>query len=121
MLDEPAAALDVQTEHDLYTRFRDLTRGHLTLLISHRFSAVRMADRIVYLADGVVQEEGTHAALLARGGEYARLYRLQAAQYAGQPQGAGVMGQRSAGRAAPREAGRAGGSVQATTGGGVTG
>ncbi len=81
MLDEPTAALDVQTEYDVYTRFRELTRDRLTVLISHRFSTVRMADRILYLADGRVREEGGHAELLARGGGYARLYRLQAAQY----------------------------------------
>ena len=81
VLDEPTAALDVQSEYRLYTRFRDLTRGRLTLLISHRFSTVRMADRIVYLADGRIQEEGSHGELMERDGEYARLYRLQAAHY----------------------------------------
>jgi ATP-binding cassette subfamily B protein len=81
VLDEPTAALDVQTEHDLYTRFRDLTRGKTTLLVSHRLSTVRMADRILYLADGRVQEAGSHDELLALNGDYARLYRLQASQY----------------------------------------
>ncbi|MGH2353895.1 MAG: ABC transporter ATP-binding protein, partial [Chloroflexota bacterium] len=81
VLDEPTAALDVPTEYAVYTRFRDLTRGRMTLLISHRFSTVRMADRIHFLADGRIQEEGSHDELLARGGEYARLYHLQAAQY----------------------------------------
>ncbi len=81
VLDEPTAALDVRTEHDLYARFRDLTRGRITLLISHRFSTVRLADRILYLDDGRIQEDGTHEDLLARGGAYARLYRLQASQY----------------------------------------
>ena len=81
-LDEPTAALDVPTEHAVYTRFHELTRGRMTLLISHRFSTVRMADRILFLADGAIKEEGSHDALLARGGEYARLYELQAAQYA---------------------------------------
>ncbi len=81
VLDEPTAALDVVTEHDLYTRFHELTRGNMTLLISHRFSTVRMADRILYLADGTIREEGSHAELLARDGEYARLYRLQAELY----------------------------------------
>ncbi len=81
VLDEPTAALDVQTEHDSYTRFYDLMRDRATLLISHRFSTVRMADRILYLDGGRIAEEGSHQELLARGGEYARLYRLQAAQY----------------------------------------
>ncbi len=81
VLDEPTAALDVQTEYEVYTRFRELTAGHMTLLISHRFSTVRMADRILYLADGIVQEEGSHVELLARDGDYARLYRLQASQF----------------------------------------
>jgi ATP-binding cassette subfamily B protein len=81
VLDEPTAALDVQSEYRLYTRFHELTRGRLTLLISHRFSTIRMADRILHLADGRVLEEGSHHELMKRDGEYARLYRLQAAHY----------------------------------------
>ena len=84
VLDEPTAALDVQTEYAVHQRFQELTRDRTTVLISHRFSTVRMADRILYLADGRIQEAGTHADLLAHNGEYARLYRLQAAQYAEQ-------------------------------------
>ena len=84
-LDEPTASLDAQTEYDVYLRFKELTRGKGTLLISHRFSTVRMADRILYLAGGHVQESGSHDALLALDREYARLYRLQAAQYAETP------------------------------------
>ena len=84
VLDEPTAALDVQTEYEVYQRFQELTRDRTTLLISHRFSTVRMADRILYLADGRIQETGPHADLLAQDGAYARLYRLQAAQYLGQ-------------------------------------
>jgi len=81
VLDEPTAALDVQTEYRIYTRFHELTQGRLTLLISHRFSTVRMAGRILYLADGRIQEEGSHQELIEQDGEYARLYRLQAAHY----------------------------------------
>ena len=81
ILDEPTATLDVRAEHDVYRRFADLTRGTATVLVSHRFSTVRMADRIAYLEDGRVTEQGTHAALLAQGGGYARLYALQAERY----------------------------------------
>jgi len=81
VLDEPTAALDVQSEYRLYTRSHELTQGRMTLLISHRFSTIRMADRILYLADGGIQEEGSHRELMERNGEYARLYRLQAAHY----------------------------------------
>jgi ATP-binding cassette subfamily B protein len=81
VLDETTAALDVQSEYRTYTRFHELTRGRLTLLISHRFSTIRMADRILYLADGRIQEEGNHYELMNRDGEYARLYRLQAAHF----------------------------------------
>ena len=82
VLDEPTAALDVQTEYEVYQRFQDLTRDRMSVLISHRFSTVRMADRILYLADGQIQEAGTHEALLASNGDYARQFHLQAAQYA---------------------------------------
>jgi ATP-binding cassette subfamily B protein len=86
VLDEPTASLDVQTEYEVYTRFRELTRGRTTLLISHRFSTVRMAERILYLAHGAIQEEGSHEALMSLNGEYARLYRLQAQQYVSCPE-----------------------------------
>lgn len=83
VLDEPTAALDVETEYDLYCRFREITSGRTTVLISHRLSTVRMADRIVFLSGGQVQEVGTHEELLAAEGSYARLFRLQAAQHLG--------------------------------------
>jgi ATP-binding cassette subfamily B protein len=81
ILDEPTAALDTQSESDVYLRFRELTRGRATLLISHRFSTVRMADRIVVLEDGRIKEQGTHAELIALGGTYADLYEKQASRY----------------------------------------
>ena len=81
ILDEPTAALDVQAEYEVYERFRELTQGRSTILISHRFSTVRMADRIVVLEDGSIIEEGSHAQLMALGGTYADLYSKQAAWY----------------------------------------
>lgn len=81
VLDEPTASLDVRTEADLYERFLDLTAGLTTLVISHRFSTVRKADRIVVLDEGQVVEQGSHDELLARGGQYASLFTLQAARY----------------------------------------
>jgi ATP-binding cassette subfamily B protein len=82
ILDEPTAALDARAEHELYERFRELTRGKATLLISHRFSTVRMADVIAVMEDGRITELGSHDALIARGGTYARLYAMQAERYA---------------------------------------
>jgi ATP-binding cassette subfamily B protein len=81
ILDEPTAALDARAEYEVFRRFADLTEGKMAVLISHRFSTVRMADRIVVLEHGVVLEEGTHEALLARPGRYAELFNLQAAGY----------------------------------------
>ena len=81
ILDEPTAALDVQAEYEVYQRFKELTEGRSTILISHRFSTVRMADRIVVLGDGAIVEEGSHAQLMAQGGTYADLYSKQASWY----------------------------------------
>ena len=81
ILDEPTAALDAEAEHAVFQRFRALARGRTTILISHRFPTVRMADRIVVLEGGTIIEQGTHAELLAAGARYARLFALQAEGY----------------------------------------
>lgn len=81
ILDEPTATLDARAEYEVFLRFADLTRGRMAVLISHRFSTTRMADRILVLADGVIQEQGTHQQLVALGGRYAELFELQAAGY----------------------------------------
>ena len=81
ILDEPTAALDARAEFEVFQRFKGLSHGRTAVLISHRFSSVRMADRIVVIEEGRVLEEGTHTALLARGARYAELFELQAAGY----------------------------------------
>jgi ATP-binding cassette, subfamily B, bacterial len=81
ILDEPTAALDARSEFEVFKRFKDLSKGKTAVLISHRFSSVRMADRIVVLMDGTVEAMGTHAELLEQGGRYAELFELQAAGY----------------------------------------
>jgi ATP-binding cassette subfamily B protein len=81
VLDEPSASLDVRTEARLFNRYLELTRGVTSILISHRFSTVRHADRICFLHDGAVVEEGTHLELMARGGRYAEMFGLQASLY----------------------------------------
>ena len=81
VLDEPTAALDAEREYEIFQRFHDLTAGKIAVLISHRFSTVRMADRIVVIEDGQIAELGSHAELLARGGTYARLFEMQAEGY----------------------------------------
>jgi ATP-binding cassette subfamily B protein len=81
VLDEPTAALDARSEHEVFERFAELTKGKMALLISHRFSTVKMADRIIVLERGVIAEEGRHEQLMAHGGRYAEMFELQAASY----------------------------------------
>ncbi len=81
ILDEPTASLDARAEYEVFLRFADLTQGKMAVLISHRFSTVRMADRILVLEDGRIREQGTHKQLLALAGRYAELFELQAAGY----------------------------------------
>ena len=81
ILDEPTAALDARSEFEVFERFKELAGGKTAVLISHRFSSVRMADRILVLAGGKVEASGTHAQLMAQGGRYAELFELQAAGY----------------------------------------
>ncbi len=81
ILDEPTAALDARSEMEVFERFAELTEGKMALLISHRFSTVRMADRIVVLEGGRLVEEGNHSQLIALGGRYAAMFEMQAASY----------------------------------------
>ena len=81
ILDEPTASLDARAEFEVFQRFAELTRGRMAVLISHRFSTVRMADRILVLENGAILEQGSHEELLALGGRYAELFALQAAGY----------------------------------------
>lgn len=81
ILDEPTAALDARAEFEVFQRFKELSRTRTAILISHRFSSVRMADRILVLADGRVEASGTHEDLMRQAGRYAELFELQAAGY----------------------------------------
>jgi ATP-binding cassette, subfamily B, bacterial len=81
ILDEPTAALDARSEYEVFRRFKELSQGKTAILISHRFSSVRMADRILVLADGKVEAAGTHEELIAQHGRYSELFELQAAGY----------------------------------------
>ncbi len=81
VMDEPTSALDALAEEDVFSKFRKLTEGRIAIIISHRLSAVRMADCIYFLEDGEVREIGTHDQLIALGGGYAKLFEIQASHY----------------------------------------
>ena len=81
ILDEPTAALDARSEFEVFHRFAELTAGKMALFISHRFSTVRSADRILVLENGKIAEEGTHDQLASLGGRYAEMFEMQASSY----------------------------------------
>ena len=81
MLDEPTAALDPIAENDIYMKYSEMTKGKTSLFISHRLASTRFCDRIIFIADGGIKEEGTHESLLALGGEYAKLFEVQSRYY----------------------------------------
>jgi ATP-binding cassette subfamily B protein len=81
ILDEPTAALDARSEYEVFQRFSELTAGKMALFISHRFSTVRSADRILVLENGKIAEEGTHDQLARLGGRYAEMFEMQASSY----------------------------------------
>jgi len=81
ILDEPTSALDARAENEVFQRFSELIRGRTAVLISHRFSTVRMADRILFLENGEMRELGSHHELLEQDGKYAALFKLQAQGY----------------------------------------
>ena len=81
ILDEPTASIDAESEHALFERFQELAADRIAIVISHRFSTVRMADRIAVLHDGKVEELGSHEELMVKDGRYAHLFNLQARGY----------------------------------------
>ena len=81
MLDEPTAALDPIAENDIYMKYNEMTTGKTSMFISHRLASTRFCDRIIFVADGHIAEEGTHESLLALGGEYAKLFEIQSRYY----------------------------------------
>jgi ABC-type multidrug transport system fused ATPase/permease subunit len=81
VLDEPTSAVDAEAEVEIFNQLRSVTQHQMAILISHRFSTVRMADQIMVLVSGEILEQGTHTELMQRQGHYARLFELQAAGY----------------------------------------
>ena len=81
ILDEPTAALDPIAENDIYMKYSEMTAGKTSVFISHRLASTRFCDRIIFLADGKIAEEGTHSELLALNGEYAKLFEVQSRYY----------------------------------------
>lgn len=81
LLDEPTAALDPIAENDIYMKYNDMTAGKTSVFISHRLASTRFCDRILFLQNGGISEEGTHESLLALGGEYAKLFEVQSRYY----------------------------------------
>ncbi|MDO9263880.1 MAG: ATP-binding cassette domain-containing protein, partial [Desulfosalsimonadaceae bacterium] len=81
VLDEPSSSLDPVTEYEIFTRFKEMLKDKSAVLISHRFSTVRMADRILALKDGRIIEQGTHNELMGKNGYYAHLFEKQTARY----------------------------------------
>jgi ATP-binding cassette subfamily B protein len=81
VLDEPTASLDARSEYEVFQRFAELTEGKMAILISHRFSSVRMVDHILVLENGRIAEEGSHDHLVALGGRYSDMFELQASGY----------------------------------------
>lgn len=81
ILDEPTSAIDANQEHEIFNKFQDLTKGKTSILVSHRFSTVRMADKIIFLEKGQIKEEGTHEELMKKNGDYAQMFNKQAQGY----------------------------------------
>ena len=84
ILDEPSGALDADTEYDIFSRFREIVKGRTSILISHRFTNVTLADRIIVLVKGAIAETGTHEELMKRGGLYLQCTRSRAGDSAGE-------------------------------------
>ena len=81
VLDEPTAALDPIAENDIYQKYNEMTAGKSSVFISHRLASTRFCDRILFVKDGIIAEQGTHEELLAQGGSYAKLFDIQARYY----------------------------------------